>query len=247
MSPNKHLDSLTDDEKRALLSKLLHQQGSTQRSAPTAASENDKGLDPASREVKTQTRRPAADYSKWPITIGQQALWTHQDLRSDSAAYNLGFALRFHGSMDMARLLSALRTVAERHDPLRSTFVHSDDGIVRIVQPLDRVALQVHPTSNLSCEDLDRELKRAASQPFCLHDQIPLRCHCFSQSDAQHIVVLTIHHIVADYASILILLEEIHHAYFKSEQSPQEFEPYSGFVDLEREYLASYKAGVDSK
>ena len=51
MSPNKHLDSLTDDEKRALLSKLLHQQGSTQRSAPTAASENDKGLDPADHEA----------------------------------------------------------------------------------------------------------------------------------------------------------------------------------------------------
>ena len=72
--------------------------------------------------------------SEFPLSVGQQALWSLYQMAPESAAYNIAYAMRLRLPLDVPTLQRALQALVQRHPALRVTIT------VRNGEPLQRVA-----------------------------------------------------------------------------------------------------------
>ncbi|MEU3624601.1 non-ribosomal peptide synthetase [Amycolatopsis coloradensis] len=149
----------------------------------------------------------AADRSRpIPLSPAQRRLWFLSRLRPDDSEYNSAFALRLTGSLDRAALATALRLLVARHEPLRTTFDEVDGEGVQLVQAPYDVAL---PVVDVSPEDLEDVLRAEYTRPFDLRRGPLLRAALVRLTETEHVLLVCVHHIATDGASMGVLTEEL--------------------------------------
>ena len=120
---------------------------------------------------------------------------------ASSCAFNESASLTFDGELDAEKLEAAFREVVNRHDCLRATF--TEDG----------AEMLVHPEANVPFRridvDLETWIKNDASEPFDLANGPVIRASLISPSPAEHVLVITGHHIVLDGWSFNVIAEEL--------------------------------------
>ncbi len=137
-----------------------------------------------------------------PLSFAQQRLWFLDRLTPDNAAYNLPFAVRLEGQLEVAELEAAILEVVSRHQVLRSRF--STVGGQPRQQPaaMAEVGLARVDLGRLTEAAGDRELARRlndeASRPFDLQAELPFRACLVELRKHHHVVLFTLHHIAAD-------------------------------------------------
>lgn len=148
---------------------------------------------------------------QWPLTTGQKALWYLYKLDSQSTAYNTGFALRITSVLNTDALHVALKNIYQRHPLLGAQFVLSDD--VPVCKPAIVVPeLQVTDLNGREEEDIYATVLAAYQQPFLLETSAS-RCMLFSIAPSDHIFMFSVHHIIFDDGSTIVLLRELMQAY----------------------------------
>ncbi|MBB5857515.1 non-ribosomal peptide synthase/polyketide synthase [Amycolatopsis umgeniensis] len=149
----------------------------------------------------------AADRSRpIPLSSAQRRLWFLSRLRPDDPEYNSAFALRLTGALDSAALATALRLLVARHEPLRTTFDEVDGQGVQSVQPPHEVAL---PVVDVTREDLEDVLRAEYTRPFDLRRGPLLRAVLLRLGETEHVLLVCVHHIATDGASMGVLTEEL--------------------------------------
>ncbi|WP_333873816.1 amino acid adenylation domain-containing protein [Methylobacter sp.] len=180
-----------------------------------------------------------------PLSFGQQALWTVSRMEDDSALYNMQVAIRICGKPDKAALNGALVKLFERHAQLRSGFrLNRQTRTVRI--PLAEIQPQL---DTVPCDDERQRRDNIAAfmrKPFDLAYGPLLRAALFSCADDDHVLVFCAHHIVVDFRSLSILLEEfkafyLGHALTLSKPAAG----YAEYVAWQSAYLADQRAEQD--
>ncbi|WP_186032349.1 condensation domain-containing protein, partial [Burkholderia gladioli] len=171
----------------------------------------------------TRTDRGA----RLPLSHTQQRLWFLDQLEPGSAFYNLPAAVRLHGELDVDALRRTLNAVIERHEVLRTRFVAHDGVPAQVIVPASDVAL---PLTDLSAQaEADREdalhslLAREAGAGFDLAAGSLIRAHLVRLGVREHVVSLTLHHIVSDGWSTGVLVREVaalYDAFSRGEPSP---------------------------
>ncbi|USX53626.1 non-ribosomal peptide synthetase [Lentzea sp. HUAS12] len=141
------------------------------------------------------------------LSFGQQRLWFLDQLDGPGSAYNVPVALRLRGPLDVAALRAAVADVAERHEVLR-TVVPVVDGT-----PGYRVVEDARPPFEVVDAALPAALIAAASRPFDLSTEIPLRTTLFRVGPDEHVLLVLLHHIAADGGSFGPLLRDLDAAY----------------------------------
>nr|WP_307818931.1 non-ribosomal peptide synthetase [Streptomyces sabulosicollis] len=148
-----------------------------------------------------------------PLSHAQQRLWFLDRLEDGGATYNLAFEITLSGVLDRVALRAALGDVVARHESLRTVFAEVD-GVPRQVV---RSSVEVPFTeSEVSREGLAEALSAAVARPFDLAADVLLRADLFSLaelSDTEHVLLLTMHHIVADGWSLIPLSTDLTTAY----------------------------------
>jgi non-ribosomal peptide synthetase component F/acyl carrier protein len=155
------------------------------------------------------TRPPDAD----PVlSFDQQRLWLEYQLLP-AAAYNVHGRRRLVGPIDMAALEAAIAAILVRHEALRTRFPLVDGQPMQVVDELDerwRIRLD-----DLGADEGDREreaFRRAdveASAAFDLAEGPLFRCLVLRLSDTEHILCVTMHHIISDAWSIGVFVREL--------------------------------------
>lgn len=148
---------------------------------------------------------------RYPLAIPQQRLWYLMQLdASASQAYNMPLALRLRGRLNRSALRAALDRIVARHESLRTRFVVIEG------QPVQRVAaagvgfaLREQLARNVSETWLRRLLSEEAAREFDLESGPPLRGALFELTDEEHVLLVTIHHIVTDGWSMTVFLREL--------------------------------------
>jgi amino acid adenylation domain-containing protein len=181
------------------------------------------------------------------LSFAQQRLWFLEQLEP-GAAYNVPVALRLRGSLDVAAVHAGLNQVIARHEVLRTRFV-SDDGDAR-QEILDERAIDlrnVDLTGESTTGQLASVRRLAADQArdgFDLAAEPLMRATLARLSANDHVLILTIHHIVIDGWSIAVLLREMAAAYRALTSAEGETEPlpplavqYADYGDWQREWL----------
>ncbi|BAP43368.1 non-ribosomal peptide synthetase PvdD [Pseudomonas sp. StFLB209] len=146
------------------------------------------------------------------LSYAQQRMWFLWQLDPQSAAYNLPMAVRLNGELDNAALQSAFDALVARHETLRSQF-SEQDGVVRqrIVEPF-AVSIARHDLSALDTDAREEQVRTLADAealaPFDLAHGPLLRVQLLKLADQEHVLLLTLHHIVADGWSYNVLIDE---------------------------------------
>jgi amino acid adenylation domain-containing protein len=148
-----------------------------------------------------------------PLSFAQRRLWFLDRLAPGGAAYNVATALRLVGPLRPEALRSALATVVSRHEVLRTVFVEADGEPRQRIHPPQGVPLPVIDLGSLAAPDREREALRLAQdearRPFDLARGPLLRTGLLRLSEEEHLLVLALHHIVADGWSLGVLAREV--------------------------------------
>jgi nonribosomal peptide synthetase DhbF len=150
---------------------------------------------------------------RMPLSFAQTRLWFIYRFQGPSATYNIPLAMRLTGTLDSAALTAAIGDVVARHESLRTIFAE-DDGIPwQRILPAGAVEAPVAVTEVSGEQELAAAVAEAAQYPFDLATQIPLRANLLRVSVTEHVLVLVLHHIAADGASLMPLAQDLMTAY----------------------------------
>ncbi|MET9230144.1 amino acid adenylation domain-containing protein [Lentzea sp. NPDC003310] len=144
-----------------------------------------------------------------PLSPAQSRLWFLNRLENQGAGYAVPFALRLNGTLDREALTAALHDVVGRHEALRTVFPEVDGTPCQLVLDEWRPALDVVELDG----DLDAALADAARQEFDLAVDAPVRTTLFATGPDEHVLLLLLHHIAVDGASLGPLVRDLRTAY----------------------------------
>ncbi len=151
------------------------------------------------REVVTQHQ----------LSHGQRALWFLYQLAPASPAYNIAVAARILSNVELATLRCAFQELVNRHPSLRTTFPSIHGEPVQQIHEHAEICFQTVDASTWSEAALNERLVEEAHTPFDLENGPVLRVSVFSRAEEEHILLLAVHHIVADFWSLVVLVKEL--------------------------------------
>ncbi|MEL6601701.1 MAG: amino acid adenylation domain-containing protein, partial [Cyanobacteria bacterium J06614_10] len=202
------------------------------------------------RLVKTKQIEPRTDISKttFPLSSAQQRLWFLDRFEGASATYNLPFALRLSGELDIAALRQCLNKIVERHEALRTRFVEAAGQGMQVVQPPFILEMPVEAIA--SEQALTHCLQIEAQIPFDLEAGPLLRAKLLQTAPNQHILLLTLHHIIADGWSMGLIVREVMALYKDGDRSalpelPIQYADYSVWQQQQQQ-SEDFKARLES-
>ncbi len=162
----------------------------------------------------------------FPLSFAQQRLWFLDQLEPGSTAYLLPRAYQLCGLLDIQCLEKSLEELVRRHESLRTTFAvgivpSANSEPVQVIHPMGRRGqaqpLYVIDLQWLSQEERVAQHRRLAIQearhPCDLEKGPLLRFHLLRLTSEEHILLLTLHHIVSDGWSMEILVRELSEVY----------------------------------
>ncbi|WP_344597521.1 amino acid adenylation domain-containing protein, partial [Actinomadura vinacea] len=180
-----------------------------------------------------------------PLSFGQERLWFLDRLEPGSAAYNVPVPQRWTGPLDVAALSAALTALTARHEVLRTRLVTGPDGVPH--QVVDPPAPFPLPVADVSDEPdpgaaADRLVTLDAPAPFDLADGPLIRALLVRQDLDEHVLALSMHHVVFDEWSHRILRAELtalYEAFRDGEPGPMPPLPvqYADFAVWQREHV----------
>lgn len=176
----------------------------------------------------------------FPLSLGQEALWFLHEFAPENPAYNIAFCARVRAKVDAKRLEMALLKVTERHPLLRCTFVGSGLQLRQRVRPVPERCLEVVDASVWSEEELQARVQQSFNRPFDLVAGPVFRATLFSRHDADHVLLIAVHHIIFDGYSFGYLLNELGALYEENNVASLPLPgSYAEFVNWQRAMLES--------
>jgi len=174
-----------------------------------------------------------------PLSYSQQALWFIYREAPHSAAYNMALPLRFSGNVDAQTLQQTVQRLVERHAMLRSRFAEVDG-----VPCLNAAAGIEGYWRSVDAEGWTEPALMAAlyshsQQPFTLEESA-FRATLFQRAGTGGVLLLNLHHIAGDAASLAVLGKELV-AFYGAEDAPPPAADYSDYVHWEAELLNGRK------
>ncbi|HWS53455.1 MAG TPA: amino acid adenylation domain-containing protein, partial [Pyrinomonadaceae bacterium] len=187
-----------------------------------------------------------------PLSYAQQRLWFIDQLEPGAATYNIPTAVRLTDGPDVTALERALSEVARRHETLRTTFLSDGGRPAQVVNPPAPVALERVDLSHLPAEEREAEARRLtaeeARRPFDLSRGPLWRASLLKLADDEHVLLLTMHHIVSDGWSMGLLVRELsalYSAYARGEEPTLAELPiqYADYAAWQRRHLTDEALG----
>ena len=153
----------------------------------------------------------------YPLSPGQQRLWMLDQLQEASTALNMNVALLGRGTLNGEAFQHAVSALAHDNEALRTEFFDTDDGVrQRIIEimPLDQV-VEFRPDPIQQDECL-REAALFSRQPFCLNRAPLWRIRIIPIASGDTLVLIALHHSIADGGSTRALSEALSRLYGKT-------------------------------
>ncbi|HYW06646.1 MAG TPA: amino acid adenylation domain-containing protein, partial [Longimicrobium sp.] len=195
---------------------------------------------------------PADREGRLPLSFAQRELWSVERLGSAGSAYHVAERLRLRGALDHDALERALRRIVARHEALRTTFPAADGEPEQRIAPAGAFFLERDDATDA---DFARVVAGEAAAPFDLEAGPLFRARLVRLASDDHVLLLTAHAMVADAASMGVLLRELATLYAGGEgdavtAQPVDFAAWQrgcvagGVLDGQAEYWTRALAGA---
>ncbi|HEY9694284.1 MAG TPA: amino acid adenylation domain-containing protein [Oculatellaceae cyanobacterium] len=158
---------------------------------------------------------PISRNNKLPLSFAQQRLWFLDQLVPNNPFYNVPAALRLTGALNLVALEQTFNEIVRRHEVLRTNLIVVDGEPVQSIAPSLTISISIPvidlrdlPSATRGTE-AQNVIAQAALQPFNLSTDFLLRVTLLQLDDAEHILLINMHHIISDGWSIGVLIREI--------------------------------------
>lgn len=183
--------------------------------APTVAGLAE-GIERAHRQERdlSSSLMPDASRDKGiPLSFAQQRLWFLDQLEPTGSAYNIHKTLRLKGALDVAALTQSFSEIVRRHEALRTTFTTVEGQPAQLIHPAGELSLPTTDLRDWPVEEREAEAKRLhieqAHRPFDLSRGPLIRIALVRLGEEEHLLLLTLHHIISDGWSTGVLFREL--------------------------------------
>jgi len=204
-------------------------------------------LSPAEKRVllaQLLRKKASAAKSVYPLSDNQQGIWFLCQFAPESSIYNVSFAARIRSDLDIPAFHRAFQALVDRHPSLRTTFGVRSGKPVQQIHEQQPVQFEVTDASAWREDELQNRLVEETQRRFDLERGPVMRVSLFTRSVQEHILLLVIHHIVVDFWSLAVILNELGVLYpAEMAGRPAALPPlelqYTDFVRWQTEMLAS--------
>jgi amino acid adenylation domain-containing protein len=183
-----------------------------------------------------------------PLSIAQQDIWHFQELYPKSSASNSPIALRFTGEFSPQVLELSINEIVRRHEILRTTFSIREGQPVQVIAPSLTLPLRIIDLQDIPLAKQEAEAKRISTKEtqhcFDLTNEPLIRTTLLRLDPSEHLLLITMHHIITDGWSHGIFLHELgtlYNAFLNgfstSTPLPELSAQYADFTLWERECL----------
>ena len=162
---------------------------------------------------------PRSEDGLIPLSLDQKPYWFLQQLEGGSHTYNIPFAMRLYGALDVAALEQSMRSLIGRHEALRTLFPVTDGEPAQQIVAQPEVRL---PVLALSAAEVEQAVRTDFHHVFDLARELPIRVRLLQLDDGSHVMTLVVHHVVADGWSLNVLVRELTELYaaYSSKEGP---------------------------
>ncbi len=180
-----------------------------------------------------------------PVSFAQSRLWFINRMDPSAGTYNMPGAIRVRGAIDVDALSAAVRDVVIRHEPLRTRFPSVDGEPIQEIVDIEEVDGQVRlHVQNVADTELMDAVAAQAAAGFDLVTQVPFRATLFETATDEYVLLVVLHHIVGDGASLRPLIADMLAAYAARQEGMEpSWAPlpvqYADFAVWQRETLGS--------
>jgi thioesterase domain-containing protein/non-ribosomal peptide synthetase component F len=195
--------------------------------------------------------QPANEVFALTASLAQQRFWLLTKVNPDGTAFNMPSTVRLQGALSLSHLQQSFDLLIHRHEILRTTFREVDGDLLQIIAPAMLFPLAVSDIGAVSADEGDAEvqtiLREEAERPFDLEQGPLIRARLIRLNDADHVLIIVLHHILSDGWSSNIVQREIWSAYEAFVQGQQPALPaldiqYADFAVWQRHWLESEEA-----
>ena len=194
----------------------------------------------ASQSISLKSLPPAEHP---PLSFAQQRLWFLTELDLDSPFYNIPIALKLTGMLNVSALEWSLQEIMRRHEVLRATFPTVEGKPIQAIAQENELLLGM--TDLAMFDEIEQQAAvqqmstDEAQQAFNLAHGPLVRVKLLHLNEQTHVLLVTMHHIVADGWSMGILVQELrilYEAAVKGQPSPLPSLPiqYADFARWQR-------------
>ncbi|MFL6966766.1 non-ribosomal peptide synthase/polyketide synthase [Pseudomonas alvandae] len=175
-----------------------------------------------------------------PLSFAQERQWFLWKMDPDSAAYNIPTALRMRGTLDKDALRKSFAALVARHESLRTLFVEEDGRTCQVIRGQGQVDFV---EQRLAGRDIQALIEQLTHRPFDLLTDSLLRVALLEVDEQDHILVLTLHHIVSDGWSLQVMVDDLMSLYSAFVQGQQAHLPplavqYADYAVWQRQWMA---------
>ncbi|HYH78482.1 MAG TPA: amino acid adenylation domain-containing protein, partial [Longimicrobium sp.] len=189
---------------------------------------------------------PADRTQPLALSFAQQRLWFLDQLGGLGTTYHIPTRLRLHGALDRDALRRALDGIVARHETLRTVFHLADGEPEQRITSAEKSGFELVEHDLAGHAEADAELRRLmtdeATAPFDLARGPLIRGRLIALSDDDHVLLVTLHHIVSDGWSMGVLVHELsalYGAFSRGEASPLPALPvqYADYAAWQRRWV----------
>lgn len=174
-----------------------------------------------------------------PLSFAQQRLWFLDQVVPGNPAYNIQAAVRLTGSLNLEAFASTLNEIVQRHEILRTTFHIVDGHPAQVISPVAELSFEIRDLSTNPSTDYTEYLRNLRLD---LTQGPLLRATLLRLAETEHVLLLSMHHIVADGWSMGVLVQEVaalYPAFVEAKPTPLAELPiqYADFAVWQRQWL----------
>ncbi|MBD1865329.1 MULTISPECIES: non-ribosomal peptide synthetase [Trichocoleus] len=149
-----------------------------------------------------------------PLSFDQERIWFFEQLEPNSCLYNIPFAVRLEGTLDAIALQQSFSAIMQRHESLRTTFTTQDGQPIQVIHPTLACQLVLREISDRQIlESQESELAsllfQESQRPFDLAHGPLLRAVLLRLNPTHHVLLVVLHHLIADGWSRGVFIEEL--------------------------------------
>lgn len=181
----------------------------------------------AGQELPDAPILPVERNQRLPLSFAQHGLWFLNQLEPTSALYNIPTMTRLRGQLDLAALGQSFKEIIKRHEILRTTLASIEGEVHQEIHPTPDLVLPLVDLQSIVEYEQEREVQRLVAKEaelrFDLNEGPLVRTTLIHLNENESVLILSMHHVVADAWSVDILIREmtaLYHAYRQGGPSP---------------------------
>ncbi|MGV2831536.1 amino acid adenylation domain-containing protein, partial [Myxosarcina sp. GI1(2024)] len=196
--------------------------------------------------IKVTKIEPISRTEKLPLSFAQQRLWFLAQLEPDSPFYNRPAAVRLQGQLNLNALEQSFNRIVARHETLRTSFQTTEGEARAVIDSVETFTIPLIDLSSLAASEkptqIQQQIETEARHPFDISSERLIRIKFLRLEAQEHIVLLSMHHIISDGWSIGVLVRELaslYRAFSQGQPSPLSELPiqYVDFAAWQRQWL----------